>query len=211
MLHPLGRRPPDPRIPILQVERGAAEADRPQPAVLRADQVAQLSAHQPTLVQRMFPDHQFVPELAFVPRWSPRSVAARAPPRPGPEPRPPPAPGGAAASDSTSPRSGTSPGATSTSPAIPNPARPSSSCPPANRPWDRADPVADTPPAPVPHGCVTVGFASRDLTSAVFSGCRRICWIERMRCIRPVYRTAGQMSRLFFRGKGRAWTPCGGA
>jgi hypothetical protein len=65
MLHPLGRRPPDPPIPILQVKGGAAQANRPEPTVLRADQVAQLPAHQPTLVQGMFPQHQFVPELAL--------------------------------------------------------------------------------------------------------------------------------------------------
>ncbi len=66
MFHALNILPPDPLIPSLQIERGAAEADAPQPSVVRSHQIAQLSADQPAVLQRMLADHEFIPGPAFL-------------------------------------------------------------------------------------------------------------------------------------------------
>ena len=46
MLDPLGRTPSDPFIPAFQIEGTTAEADAAQPAVVRANEIAQLPADQ---------------------------------------------------------------------------------------------------------------------------------------------------------------------
>ena len=43
-------------------ESGAAEADSPKPSVVGSHQIAQRPADQPTLVERMLADHQFIPD-----------------------------------------------------------------------------------------------------------------------------------------------------
>jgi len=58
----LGVAPAQMRVAPLQIQRCAAEADAAEPAVLGADQVAELTADQPGVVQGVLPNHQFVPD-----------------------------------------------------------------------------------------------------------------------------------------------------
>ena len=61
ILEPLGVGPPDPIITVFQIERRAAKAQAPKPSVIRRDEIAQLSADEPAIPQRMFADHQLIP------------------------------------------------------------------------------------------------------------------------------------------------------
>lgn len=58
--------PPNPTIATLQIERRTAEADPPKPSVFRSNEIAQLSANQPTIAQGMLSDHELISELQIL-------------------------------------------------------------------------------------------------------------------------------------------------
>src|SRR6266567_188221 len=61
MFAPLGGVPSNPIIPPLQIQSGASKAYPSKPAVVRAEQIAQLPADQSAVFQRMLVQHQFIP------------------------------------------------------------------------------------------------------------------------------------------------------
>src|ERR1035441_2525477 len=63
MLPALGDIPSNPLIPPFQVQSGAAKTQLPKPAVIGGRQIAQLSADQPAVLQRVLADHQVLPTL----------------------------------------------------------------------------------------------------------------------------------------------------
>ncbi len=61
MLAPLREVPSHPIVASLQAQRGTAQADASEPAMVGGYQIAPLSADQPALLQIMLAEHQFVP------------------------------------------------------------------------------------------------------------------------------------------------------